>query len=108
MKLKILSPFSSRKNEIMLVYGVPVKISNAGAGIEHCGWCWFGSVAVVKTEQGTTRVRILCVLAAYFHLCAINFPLWPAFMLCVCVKAASMSFALENKHKQSRENIEKT
>ena len=21
--------------------------------------------------------------AAYFHLCAINFPLWPAFMLCV-------------------------
>ena len=35
------------------------------------------------TEQGTTRVRILCVVAAYFHLCAINFPLWPAFMLCV-------------------------
>ena len=29
-------------------------------------------------------VRILCVFAAYFHLCAINFPLWPAFMLCVC------------------------
>ena len=35
-------------------------------------------------KQGTTRVRILCVLVAYFHLCAINFPLWPAFMLCVC------------------------
>ena len=41
---------------------------------------WMG----LFTEQGTTRVRILCVFAAYFHLCAINFPLWPAFMLCVC------------------------
>ena len=31
-----------------------------------------------------------------------------AYSCYVSVKAASMSFALENKHKQSRENIEKT